>query len=183
MIKIDLIQHHDVIGELHIRNTAPDDVGQCITVLTSEFNNSEGDKVQYASRIVIGDCIVAEHEGTILAIIMVSEQSERYDGAEIDYAIVAKKYRHLGLMSRLFDAVIDSIENADIFIHCWYTDGDVHLRYALDLHGFELLEKNIRVYDAKYMGKACCCYCPHYQKSCRCGADLYVRPSHRQKLS
>ena len=183
MIKIDLIQHHDAIGELHIRNTTFEDVSQCIAILTSEFYNSEERKVQYARQIIIGDCIVAEHEGTILAIIMVSEQSERYDGAEIDYAIVVEKYRHLGLMSRLFDAVIDSIENADIFIHCWYTDGDVHLRYALDLYGFELLEKNIRVYDTKYMGKTSCCHCPHYQKSCRCGSDLYVRLAHCQKLS
>lgn len=179
MVQIDVVKKNDYFDKIHIRNTTPDDVGQCIDLLLSEFNNTDKRKIEHASRIVTGDCLVAEQDGTIMAVAMVNEHSEYYDGAEIDYVVTGEKYRHVGIMSMMFSAIIDAIPDSDIYILCWHTIGDIHLRHAIDSHDFVLVEKNAKIYDTLYMGKTSCCHCPHYEPICRCGSDLYYRAKHK----
>lgn len=171
MIKADIVEQHESLGEIHIRNTTPDDVGQCIKLLSTSFNSKN--LYKHAGRVAIGDCIVIDLKGEIIAVIMATLQSKEYDGAEIDYAIVKDEYRHNGLMTRLFDVIIKSVIGADIYIKCWYTNGDVHIKHALDVHGFKMIKKDVLFYDTKYMRETYCKTCPCRKEKCKCGADLY----------
>lgn len=159
-----------------IETAGVEDLGQCVKLLCSEFNADKKRQLYYTRRILNGDCIMAKtSQDTVAALVIVSEKSDTYDGAEIDFAVVQEVYRHYGLMTRLFKTAIGMLGNKDIFVRCWYTDGDVHLRHALDKYGFELLQKDVRIYDQRYMFEAYCHNCPHCRVGCRCGSDLYYR--------
>ena len=175
MLKVDIHEFYDTVGDIHIRNTTYHDVEQCIVLMLTEFNRRKLQK--HVLRIASGDCIVIEHNSIILAIIMFSQISSQYRGSEIDYAIVHPRYRHMGLMTHLFKLMAAEVGNKDIYALCWRTGGEVHLKSALSACGFEMLERNALVRNPMY---DLCDTCPYYKSTCSCALDLYRRKGSKE---
>ena len=171
MFSIDTVKQHPDLGYISIRNATYADVPQCIDLLQSEFDMSR--ELQYASRIIDGSTIIVQnHKGEILSLVTVDEESPEFIGCEIHYAVTKKEYRTFGLMSRLFEVVINHIPHDDIYVICWWTGAhEVHLQGVLDKHNFELVRRDIRYYNAGYYRS--CKQCPYFNIPCRCGCDLY----------
>lgn len=108
------------------------------------------------------------------------DKSESYNGLEIDWSCVHPDYRRRGIMTALFQEMINNTK-ADIYCSCWRkVDKPINLRKQMSEFGFvPVLIPRVQ-YDSRYF---CTCdakgcnggFSPDSDGVCHCYEDLYVR--------
>lgn len=181
MIQVEECLVSTSLGVLTLRNAEFDDFPQCLALLTSEFNCNPGRIKEYADRFAVGDAVVAVCGGEVLGVLLATEHSKMYNGAEMEYGAVKEGYRGAGIMGKLFDAVLQEVQNLPVYVCVWHRNQDeIYAGQVIEHRDFHEVWGYEHRHAFLHESDSFCCYCPHKGGvDCVCGSDLYRREAQK----